>query len=393
MTKVYLIRHAEAEGNLYRRIHGHYDSLVTETGRKQMEALGRRFEPIHIDAVYSSDLTRTRTTAEAIYVPRGLILSTSRELREIHMGSWEDRTWGEVVREDPESMDRFVHHPLQWGVPGSESFLDMQRRMAESISEIAKRHPDQTVAVVSHGTAIRSALCHFSGRRPEEVYSISHSDNTGVSLLEFHGGEPQIIYQNDNSHLKQEISTFARQKWWKNREGEFTDQNLWYRPLDPNREAELYMEARRDAWEQIHGSTAAFNGRAYLEDALAAARENPGALLCAMLGNDVAGILQLDLFNEGAENIGGIPFYYMKPQFRNVGLGVQLIGQAVSLSRPKGKTALRLRVAPENAGAVRFYEKYGFKKTGEEPGLVGPLYIMEKAIGYAEDTNLPKGKA
>ena len=25
MTKIYLIRHAEAEGNLYRRIQGHWD--------------------------------------------------------------------------------------------------------------------------------------------------------------------------------------------------------------------------------------------------------------------------------------------------------------------------------------------------------------------------------
>ena len=29
MTQIYLVRHAEAEGNLYRRIHGHYDlSLI-----------------------------------------------------------------------------------------------------------------------------------------------------------------------------------------------------------------------------------------------------------------------------------------------------------------------------------------------------------------------------
>lgn len=32
MTTIYLIRHAEAEGNLYRRIHGWYDALVTENG-------------------------------------------------------------------------------------------------------------------------------------------------------------------------------------------------------------------------------------------------------------------------------------------------------------------------------------------------------------------------
>ena len=50
MTTVYLVRHAEAEGNTYRRIHGQYNSLITQNGLRQIEALWARFEPIHIDA-------------------------------------------------------------------------------------------------------------------------------------------------------------------------------------------------------------------------------------------------------------------------------------------------------------------------------------------------------
>ena len=42
MTKIYVVRHAEAEGNLYRRIHGQYDSLLTEMGMRQLEALRKR---------------------------------------------------------------------------------------------------------------------------------------------------------------------------------------------------------------------------------------------------------------------------------------------------------------------------------------------------------------
>ena len=54
MTRVFIVRHAEAEGNLFRRIHGHYNSTVTENGRKQLEALQSRFEHEKIDAAYSS---------------------------------------------------------------------------------------------------------------------------------------------------------------------------------------------------------------------------------------------------------------------------------------------------------------------------------------------------
>ena len=39
MTKIYLIRHAEAEGNLYRRIHGHYNGDVTSRGVNQIALL------------------------------------------------------------------------------------------------------------------------------------------------------------------------------------------------------------------------------------------------------------------------------------------------------------------------------------------------------------------
>ena len=59
MTTIYLIRHAEAEGNLYRRIHGWYDALVTENGLRQIQALEQRFQGEHFDAVWSSDLYRT----------------------------------------------------------------------------------------------------------------------------------------------------------------------------------------------------------------------------------------------------------------------------------------------------------------------------------------------
>ena len=90
MTKIYLVRHAEAEGNLYRIAHGHYNGLITDwRGPKQIRALAQRFEGIRVDAVYSSDLYRTQTTAQAVYVPKHLPLHTSPAFREVHMGAWE----------------------------------------------------------------------------------------------------------------------------------------------------------------------------------------------------------------------------------------------------------------------------------------------------------------
>ena len=61
MTRLYLIRHAEAEGNLYRVAHGHCNGLITNyRGYQQIDALRERFRKVDIDAVYSSSTRRSR---------------------------------------------------------------------------------------------------------------------------------------------------------------------------------------------------------------------------------------------------------------------------------------------------------------------------------------------
>ena len=107
MTTLYLIRHAEAEGNLYRRIHGQYNSLITDNGYRQIAALRDRFANVPIDAVYSSDLFRTMTTARALFVPKGLPLVTRSDLREISMGQWEDYSWAGIDRREHARMALF----------------------------------------------------------------------------------------------------------------------------------------------------------------------------------------------------------------------------------------------------------------------------------------------
>lgn len=109
MTTIYLIRHAEAEGNLYRIAQGQANSSITDRGERQIQALARRFADIPIDAVYASDLYRTCATASAIYKPKGLPLHRRRDLREICVGVWEEKTWGEIARQDPAQLENFNH--------------------------------------------------------------------------------------------------------------------------------------------------------------------------------------------------------------------------------------------------------------------------------------------
>ncbi|NCB63689.1 MAG: GNAT family N-acetyltransferase [Clostridia bacterium] len=384
MTRIYLVRHAEAEGNLYRRVHGWYDSLVTDNGYRQIAALAHRFEKIQVGAVYSSDLFRTRTTASAIYKPKGLELNTRKSLREVHMGVWEDRTWGELAQCDAEQLRRFNTTDPEWKVAEGETFQTLRMRMGQAVRQIAKNHPGETVAVVSHGTAIRCALAELLGMSMEECAKLPHSDNTAVSLLEFEGDAMKVAFANDASHLPEEISTFAKQKWWKQDTGSLADANLWFKPLDMEMDADVYCNARREAWKSIHGSMDLYDEEGFYQDAKSQWREDPRAVSCAMLGDQIAGLIQMDTRRDAEKGIGYIPFCYMTPETRKQGLGVQLLGQAVSVYRPLGRQYIRLRCAPDNGVAQRFYARFGFRRIGAAEGARVPLDLLEKYIGYGE---------
>jgi len=382
MTTIYLVRHAEAEGNLHRRIHGWYDSLITDNGFAQIKALEARFRDILVDAVYSSDLYRTMATARSVYVPKGLELHTDPQLREVHMGDWEDKTWGQVRHEEPDAMDAFNRSDPAWQAPNGEGLGQVGDRLMDALERIARMHPDQTVAVFSHGTAIRQTLANIKGLEPEDWHLPAHFDNTAVTCLKYADGRFQIEFEGDNSHLDESISTLAKQAWWRKDPNRTPDVNLWFRPIDWAEEQELYLAARHNAWTCTHVNGPEFQGEGFLQDAQRHLTQSPWGVTVAMAGERIAGIVQLDTERYRRENAGYIPFCYIVPERRDQNLGIQLIGQAVSYFRPMGYDKIRLRCAPYNEHAQHFYAKYGFVKVGEEQGSRVPLDILEKYIGY-----------
>ena len=379
MTKIYLIRHAEAEGNLYRRIHGRYDSLVTENGKRQIEALSKRFEGEHIDAVYVSPLLRTHITAAAICTSRGLTPKIDADLTEADLGQWEDRTFGDVEWEDRELLSVFNLNPAEWSVEGSERLEDMPRRMAGALTRIGEENDGKTVAVFTHGLVKRAFLCSIMGIPLAEISSVKHSDNTAVTLLHYDGGQFEIQYINDVSHMPDELSTFSRQQWWRNKSG-LDRGNLRFFPMDLDTKGKEYLNLRRDTWMISMGSLEGFPGKELLENAKRLSKENPGYVMEALQGGNTAGIIEIDPEIDQEENAGYINFYYVDEKYRGGGYSVQLLGYAVSFYRGMGRTKLRLRAESGNERAVRFYEKHGFTVVGEEVTALGRYVIMERSI-------------
>ena len=382
MTTIYLVRHAESEGNLYRRVHSWYDSLITDNGYRQIQALARRFEDIPIDAVWSSDMFRTKATARSVYLPKGLPLQLDPQLREMHMGEWEDLSWGEAYRLDPDGLKRFLHSDPTWHAPNAETFGQTGDRAYAALQRIAQAHAGQTVAVFCHGTTIRQVLAKIRGIAPEDWHTLTHSDNTAVNLLTYDNGQFEIVFDSDISHLDESMPTMGRLA--KQRKPMLTPEqfNLWFRPLDWESESHLYLQARQEAWTNTHPGGPAFQAEDFLPGAQANLSASPWGITVAMAGEHVAGLLELDARHDKAHNAGYIPFFYVIPDRRRQGLGVQLIGKAVSFFRPLGCTAIRLHCAPDSDGVQQFYQKYGFQSIGREQMGRVVLDSMEKHIGY-----------
>ena len=321
ITRIFLIRHAEAEGNLFRVAHGQYDSTVTPQGYRQLSCLRERFKGQILDAVYGSDLTRTRATASALYVPRGLEFRPLPQLREIRLGVWEQMSWGEIARMDRQMYVDFNKRPDLWQVEGAETFAQVRDRLLSGVRRIAAENPGGTVAAASHGAALRTLLGTLEGRTLEEIGATGHGDNTAVSLLEAEGEEIRVVFRDDASHLPDKLSTFRRQSWHKGDAA--TEPGLWFRTL------------REDS---------------------------DGKAAEALLEEDQTGRITMAL-EPGALRVAD---YEVVPAFRGRGYGVQLLGQAVQYARTKGRERLVLR-CPE---ALRgYFARYGFISAGEEMAM------------------------
>ena len=379
MTNIYLIRHAEAEGNIYRRAQGHYQSHISAKGRRQVDALAERFRDVELDALYTSDMIRTKETAQAITRYHDLPIITDPGLREVNMGSWEDRPWGNLSYDFPEAMTAFNDDPDAWRVPGAETIPELCRRIRDTIIKIASRHDGQTIVCVSHGTAIRTLLSSILGVASKEIYKLPHGDNTCVALLTVEGDSITAEYYNDASHLTGGLSTFARQSWW-TAPGLHDVGNVRFESFDPRLHPEEYVRYYAETWKAVHGSLAGFEPEPYLEGAKRHFEADPESVVVMRSGDTVVGITELDTRRGEAEGYGWICLCYVEPEYRRRLLGVQLIGHAVSVFRAKGRHSLRLSVFSGNEGAIKFYEEYDFRAIGQSEGVFGPLLIMEKEL-------------
>lgn len=373
MTEIYVIRHAQAEGNLYRVMQGHWDGGVTALGFAQIDALAERFKAVEIDAVYSSDLYRACATASAITRYHALPLVTDRELREINVGPLETQFFGDMLYRYPENMAQFMYDPEHWTLEGAETYSDVRERGYNCLRRIADANPGKTLAVVSHGVTIRAMMSGVTGISLNDKMNLPAFGNTSVTKLRYDGGVFAVEYMNDASHLDGLTPSWPR-----------TD-SLRCEYIDPAKAHKWYTHCYADAWKTAHGSLCSFNARTYLNSAIKHYEHYPRAVMKLYNADEPVGLVDLDTERYAQDGIGWVSLLYLAEEYRGKGYGAQALGRAVFAYRALGRKFLRLQVAGENENAVRFYLRFGFKTVSEQTTSLGTLLTMEKSLEEKKD--------
>ena len=166
MTEILLARHGETEWNRENRFQGHADPPLNDRGREQAAELAETLAAEEIAAVYSSPLRRAFETAEVVAARHALEAVPVEPLREVDVGSWQALTRADVQRRFPEQFQRWLDYGQGWD--DGETYEAMGERVVAALEELAARHEQEQVLVVTHGGPIRAALARAEG--------ISHSE-------------------------------------------------------------------------------------------------------------------------------------------------------------------------------------------------------------------------
>ena len=154
-------RHYKTLINASEQILGWGDSPRDRGWRADVEFVNDRIieNGISFDAVYSSDLERSRQTAMFHAKRLGIhIIHDTPALNEVNYGKLYKKKKKWVAE----------HYPLHKKdpdlvYPDGESFRQMQRRSVKYLFDLALKHPQQTVLIVVHAGVIRGFISHCLG--------------------------------------------------------------------------------------------------------------------------------------------------------------------------------------------------------------------------------------
>ena len=225
---LWLVRHGESLGNVADAAAqeagaGHLqldirdpDVPLSDTGRAQAEALGRRLarlpEEKRPTAALSSPFARALTTAQLATAGLGIRVRTDERLRERDFGAFGGMTRAGIREQFPDEAQRrdllgkFYYRP-----PGGESWADVALRIRSLLATEALRHDCERLLVVAHQAVIWVFRYVLEELTEQELLAVDREEqvaNASVTRYELDvAGDLRLVAFNEVEHLDDEDVT------------------------------------------------------------------------------------------------------------------------------------------------------------------------------------------
>jgi probable phosphoglycerate mutase len=179
-------------------LEGQSDPDLDPRGRHEATLVAGRLQDEGIAAIYTSTLRRTAQTAAPLAEQTGLTPRVDADLREVFLGEWEGGTFRQRVSERHPLAVRCFEEQRWDPIPGSEPYDALRERVGLVIGRIADAHPDERVAVFTHGGIIGMILHLATGAGP---FAFIAADNGSLTHLVVAPDRWIVRRFNDTGHL------------------------------------------------------------------------------------------------------------------------------------------------------------------------------------------------
>ena len=215
-----LIRHGETGWNTERRLQGHTDIPLNQTGLEQAEALGAALQSEQLDAIISSDLQRTRQTAQAVADLQGMDVIIDPQWRERCFGGFEGLLHSEIESRYPDEyaawQAREVDAPFPPGERMGETMRQFHERISQSVRNLTRqdelsqlshlhRHlraqAPLKIAVVAHG-GVLECIYRMANNLPLDAAKQVGMLNASINRLTITGDQIHLVSWGDIAHLE-----------------------------------------------------------------------------------------------------------------------------------------------------------------------------------------------
>jgi broad specificity phosphatase PhoE len=156
--RLWLARHGRTAYNLEGRFQGWLPVPLDDTGRRQARELADVVARLAPAVLVTSQIARAQETAAIVAARTGLEPVIDERFAETDAGDWTDRTFAEVIAEDPDGFARFAALDPDWGFPGGETFAAQRARVLDGLADWRAREVGGHVVIVCHGNVIRLAV-------------------------------------------------------------------------------------------------------------------------------------------------------------------------------------------------------------------------------------------